>query len=225
VRTFLQTMKKIFFLLMCIIIIHVSCKKNDNVNNFIKSTVNTIDESYETLYFDDDHIKDKVEIKAKQNIELSNFVLSINLSSLNKTLEIPIINNSILYNNTESDYYISDPIIKNKIIELTIDYADQTTKPNISGDKKNLTEKIKFRYNSENKKVQITGYDLNYIKNKNRKYTKSFNFITGKYSASYLFGKEKRDASGWSSELQNIYTDDWNPDFLNKILFYGHEVE
>jgi hypothetical protein len=225
VRTFLQTMKKIFFLLMCIIIIHVSCKKNDNVNNFIKSTVNTIDESYETLYFDDDHIKDKVEIKAKQNIELSNFVLSINLSSLNKTLEIPIINNSILYNNTESDYYISDPIIKNKIIELTIDYADQTTKPNISGDKKNLTEKIKFRYNSENKKVQITGYDLNYIKNKNRKYTKSFNFITGKYSASYLFGKEKRDTSGWALELQNIYTDDWNRDFLNKILFYGNEAE
>ncbi|CAD0224497.1 protein of unknown function [Chryseobacterium sp. JV274] len=54
---------------------------------------------------------------------------------MNKTVEIPIINNSILYNNAESDYYLSDPIIKNKIIIIRVDYADQITKPNISGER------------------------------------------------------------------------------------------
>ncbi|WP_110009225.1 hypothetical protein [Chryseobacterium sp. 2VB] len=128
--------------------------------------MDTNETQYETPYFDDDHIKDKAIIKAKQNTELSSFILSIDLSSLNKTVEIPILNNSILYNNTEADYYLSDPIINNKIITIRVDYADQVTKPNISGEKKNVIEKMKFRFDNKNKKIQVIGYDLSYKKGK-----------------------------------------------------------
>lgn len=171
------------------IVSNISCKKN-NIDSII--TKSTIDTQYKTLYFDDDKIKDKVEVKATQKIELSSFVLSIYLSTLNKTIEIPFLNNSILYNNIEAAYYLSDPIIKDKVIELRIDYADQITKPNISGERKDLIEKIKFRFDTKNKKIQIIGYDLTYTKDKERNYTKSFNFLIGKYYSSCYFDDQKK---------------------------------
>ncbi|WP_160139943.1 hypothetical protein [Chryseobacterium sp. c4a] len=192
---------------------------------FAKSTIDTLYEQPKSLYFDDDNIKDTAKIQEKNSNELLNFILYIYLSSLNKTLEIPILNNSILYNNVEADYYLSDPIIKDKVIEIRIDYADRTTKPNISGEKKSLTENIKFRFNSKNKKIQIIGYDLSYIKDGKRNYKKSFNFITGKYYASCYLDREKKDTSGWAAELQNVYIDNWNSDFINKLLLYGNEIE
>jgi len=195
-----------------------NCKENN------AKAIDTIESQYETLYFDDDNIKDKAVIKAKQNTELSSFILSIYLSSLNKTVEIPIINNSILYNNTEADYYLSDPIIKNKIITIRVDYADQVTKPNISGERKNLTEKIKFRYDPKNKKIQVIGYDLNYTTAR-KKYSKTFNFITGKFYSSSSFDGKKEEASGWAAELQNIYIENWNSGFISKLLLHGNEIE
>lgn len=140
------------------LIFFFSCKENN-----VKA-IDTIETQYETPYLDDDNIKDKAQIKAKQSNELSSFVLSIYLSSLNKTVEIPILNNSFLYNNTEADYYLSDPIINNKVITIRVDYADQITKPNISGERKNMIEKIKFRFDTKNKKIQVIGYDLSYTK-------------------------------------------------------------
>lgn len=218
-------MKNIFFLLACIIFGNISCKKGNTENNFVQSSKDTLDSYYETLYFDDDNIKDKIEVKAKQNPEFSSsFILSTYLSSLNKTVEIPILNNSILYNNIEADYYLSDPIIKNKIITLRVDYADQITKPNISGEKKNVIEKMKFRFDPKNKKIQVIGYDLSYSKAK-KNYSKSFNFITGKFYCSSYFDGKKEETSGWAQELQNIYSENLNRDFLNKILLYGNEIE
>ncbi|WP_223600479.1 hypothetical protein [Chryseobacterium sp. GVT01B] len=146
--------------LLTLISFFFRCKENH------ARTIDIIKSQYRALYFDDDNIKDKAVIKAKQNTELSSFILYIYLSSLNKTVEIPILNNSILYNNTEADYYLSDPIIKNKIITIRVDYADQITKPNISGERKNLIEKIKFRFDTKNKKIQVIGYDLSYTKAK-----------------------------------------------------------
>lgn len=140
-------MKKIFLLLL--LSFFFSCKKNNT------KAIDVINTQNKTPYFDDDNIKDKAVIKVKQNTERSSFILSINLSSLNKTVEIPILNNSILYNNTEADYYLSDPIINNKIITIRVDYADQITKPNISGERKNLIEKIKFRFDTKNKKYKL----------------------------------------------------------------------
>ncbi|MFC3160733.1 hypothetical protein ACFOEQ_21780 [Chryseobacterium arachidis] len=166
-----------------------------------------------SLYFDDDNTQDEVKIQSKKSDDLSNFILSVQLSSLNKIIEIPVLNNSILYNNIKSDYFLNDPIDKDKTIELRIDYANQITKPNISGEKKDLIEKIKIRFNPKNKKIQVIGYDLSYSKENKNKYIKSFNFITGKYYSSCYFGNEKKDTSGWSSELQNIYTENWNRDF------------
>ncbi|MBB6329277.1 hypothetical protein HNP24_000227 [Chryseobacterium sediminis] len=217
-------MRTLVFLLVCIIVGNISCKKNSTEHNFEKHSQDTIESQYETPYFDDDNIKDKAVIKAKQNTELSSFILSIYLSSLNKTVEIPILNNSILYNNTEADYYLSDPIIKNKIITIRVDYADQITKPNISGERKNLIEKIKFRFDTKNKKIQVIGYDLSYTKAK-KNYSKSFNFITGKFYSTSSFNGKKEEASSWASELQNIYIENLNRDFFNKLLLHGNEIE
>ncbi|WP_336703328.1 hypothetical protein [Chryseobacterium indologenes] len=211
-------MMKPFLTLLPLISFFLSCKEN-NVR-----ALDTNESQYETPYFDDDNIKDKAVIKAKQNTELSSFILSIYLSSLNKTVEIPILNNSILYNNAEADYYLSDPIIKNKIITIQVDYADQITKPNISGERKNLIEKIKFRFDTKNKKIQVIGYDLSYTKAK-KNYSKSFNFITGKFYSTSSFDGKKEEASGWASELQNIYIENLNRDFFNKLLLYGNEIE
>lgn len=214
-----------FFLVVCILTINISCQKKNTINNSSKSNIDTLYEPPKSLYFDNDNIKDEVKIQSKQSNDFSSFILSVQLSSLNKTIEIPVLNNSILYNNIESDYFLSNPIDKDKIIELRVDYANQITKPNISGEKKNLIEKIKFRFNPKNKKIQVIGYDISYSKNNRNKYIKSFNFITGKYYSSCYFDNEKKDASGWSSELQNIYIENWNRNFLNKLILYGGEVE
>ncbi|MGG1923523.1 hypothetical protein [Chryseobacterium sp.] len=195
-----------------------SCKENN-----VKA-INTIESQYETPYFDDDNIKDKAVIKAKQNTERSSFILSIDLSSLNKTVEIPILNNSILYNNTEADYYLSDPIINNKIITIRVDYADQVTKPNISGEKKNVIEKMKFRFDPKNKKIQVIGHDLSYTKAQ-KNYSKSFNFSTGKFYSTLSFDGKKEESSGLAPELQNIYIENLNSDFFNKLSLYGNEIE
>ncbi|CAD0224715.1 hypothetical protein [Chryseobacterium sp. JV274] len=211
-------MMKPVLILLSLISFFLSCKEN-NVR-----AMDANESQYETPYFDDDHIKDKAVIKAKQNTELSSFILFIYLSSLNKTVEIPIINNSILYNNTEADYYLSDPIIKNKIITIRVDYADQVTKPNISGEKKNVIEKMKFRFDNKNKKIQVIGYDLSYTKAK-KIYSKSFNFITGKFYSTSSFDGKKEETSGWASELQNIYIENWNSGFISKLLLHGNEIE
>ncbi len=218
-------MKKIFFLIVSITVINISCqKRNVAANNLAKPSIDTLYNQHEKLYFDDDNIKDEAEIHAKPDNEILNYELSVYLSTLNKAIVIPVLNNSILYNNDYSIYYISDPIIRNKVIELQVDYADQITIPNNSGEKKNLIEKIKIRFNPENEKIQIIGYDITYIKNK-KSYTKSFNFITGKYYSSCYFNEKKKNTSGWALELQNIYTENWDNIFLNKISFYGNEVE
>lgn len=209
-------MKKIFLLLP--LSFFFSCKKNNT------KAIDVINTQNKTPYFDDDNIKDKAVIKSKQNTELSSFILSIFLSSLDKTVEIPILNNSVLYNNTEADYYLSDPIINNKIITIRVDYADQVTKPNISGEKKNVIEKMKFRFDNKNKKIQVIGYDLNYTKAK-KNYSKSFNFITGKFYSTSSFDGKKEETSGWASELQNIYIENFNHDFFNKLLLHGNEIE
>ncbi|WP_431608748.1 hypothetical protein [Chryseobacterium sp. 'Rf worker isolate 10'] len=209
-------MKKIFLLLP--LSFFFSCKENN------AKAIDSIDTQNKTLYFDDDNIKDKAVIKSKQNTELSSFILSIYLSSLNKTVEIPMLNNSVLYNNTEADYYLSDPIINNKIITIRVDYADQVTKPNISGEKKNVIEKMKFRFDNKNKKIQVIGYDLSYTKAK-KNYSKSFNFITGKFYSTSSFDGKKEETSGWTSELQNIYIENLNSDFFNKLLLHGNEIE
>ncbi|PQL93155.1 hypothetical protein C4S77_05715 [Apibacter adventoris] len=190
-----------------------------------ESTIDSLVEKPKLLYFDDDNIEDKAQIQEKNSTKFLNFILKIYLSSQSKTIEIPVLNNSILYNNIKTDYYVSDPIIKGKIIELSVDYANQVTKKNISGEKKNLIEKIKFRYDIYNKKIQVIGYDLSYTKDNNGTYTKSFNLITGKYYSTYYLGDNKKRTSGWTSELQNIYAEDWNQDLLNKILLYGNEME
>lgn len=217
-------MKKIFFLVVCVMVINISCQKKEiTMDNFTRSTIDTLREQPEVLYFDDDRIKDKAEVLAKPNNEVLNYELSFHLSTSNKAIEIPILNNRILYNNDYSAYYISEPVIKNKIMEIRVDYADQITVPNNSGEKKNLIEKIKF--NAKNKKIQIIGYDLSYTKEKKGNYVKSFNFITGKYYSSCSFNKEKKEASGWASELQDIYIENWNTNFLNKISLYGNEIE
>lgn len=217
-------MRNVVFLLVCIILGNISCKKNSIEHNFVKHSKDTIESQYESLYFDDDNIKDKAVIKAKQNTERSSFILSIDLSSLNKTVEIPILNNSILYNNTEADYYLSDPIINNKIITIRVDYADQVTKPNISGEKKNVIEKMKFRFDNKNKKIQVIGYDLSYTKAQ-KNYSKSFNFSTGKFYSTLSFDGKKEESSGWASELQNIYIENLNRDFFNKLSLHGNEIE
>lgn len=179
----------------------------------------------DTLYFDNDNIQDNAEILAKENPDFLNFVLSIHLSSLHKTVEIPVLNNSILYNNVRAAYYLSDPIIKNKVIELRIDYADHMTRKNMSGEKKGLTERFKIRFNPENKKIQIIGYDVRYSKEDKSKYIRSFNFITGKYYSSRDFNGKKKDISGLSSELQNVYVENWNDNFLHKLSIYGMDIK
>ncbi|WP_312391247.1 hypothetical protein [Chryseobacterium sp.] len=216
-------MKKIIILLVCIITPSISCKKS-TLNGSIKSSFVETSQS-ELLYFDNDNIPDKAEIKATNNNEYSGFSLLIYLSTLKKTIEIPVYNNSILYNNIYADYYLGEPIIKDKVIELRIDYADKMTVANVSGEKKDLSEKIKYRFNLANKKIQIIGYDLSYMKDQKGKYNKSFNFITGKYYSSKNFNGQESEASGWSSEIQNIFTENWNNNFINKLIIYGNDIE
>ncbi|WP_146105659.1 hypothetical protein [Apibacter adventoris] len=218
-------MKRILSLVIFALTINISCQKKEVIHNMTESTIDSLVEKPKLLYFDDDNIEDKAQIQEKNSTKFLNFVLKIYLSSQSKTIEIPVLNNSILYNNIKTDYYVSDPIIKGKIIELSVDYANQVTKKNISGEKKNLIEKIKFRYDIHNKKIQVIGYDLSYTKDNNGAYTKSFNLIAGKYYSTYYLGNNKKRTSGWTSELQNIYAEDWNQDLLNKILLYGNERE
>lgn len=107
-------MRKIFFLIVCVIIISISCQKKDIDGNFTKPTIDTLYEKPKVLYFDDDNIEDHVQIIAKPDKKILNYEISFHLSTLPTTIEMPILNNSILYNNNYSVYYISDLIIEKK---------------------------------------------------------------------------------------------------------------
>ena len=83
---------------------------------------------------------------------------------------------------------------------------------------------MKFRFDNKNKKIQVIGYDLSYKKGK-KNYSKSFNFITGKFYSTSSFDGKKEEASGWASKLQSIYIENLNSDFLNKLLLHGNEID
>lgn len=179
-----------------------------------------------TIYakFDGDSLVDDFNI-VKNEDEIVQSVLSIFLTSQKKEIKINLINNSILYNNKESAYYIFFTVTDKKICTVRIEYADQESIPNISGEKKNLIEKIKYRFDNQNHKIQVIGYELSYRKD-TKFITKSFNFITGKFLATRKSNGKTSTVNGWSAELENIYTQNWNYPFLReKIFWYGEEVE
>jgi hypothetical protein len=174
--------------------------------------------------FDDDTLVDDFNI-IKNEDEITQSVLSIFLTSQKKEIKINLINNSILYNNKESAYYTFFTVTDKKICAVRIEYADQESIPNISGEKKNLIEKIKYRFNTKNHKVQVIGYELSYQKG-SKFITKSFNFITGKYIATKKDNGKTSTVNGWSAELENIYAENWDFPFLrDKIYWYGEAVE
>ena len=146
---------------------------------------------------------------------------------MKKDVKINILNNSILYNNKESDYYQFMRVINDKICEVRVEYANQESVPNMYGERRNLVEKIKYRFIDKNNKIQIIGYDLSYQKD-TIFITKSFNFITGKYIAMRKEkGQKNVTANGWSAEFENnIYTEDWNLSFMQNTIFWTlNEIE
>lgn len=59
-------MRKMFFLVVCILTINISCQKKNTINNSSKSNIDTLYEPPKSLYFDNDNIKDEVKIQSKQ---------------------------------------------------------------------------------------------------------------------------------------------------------------
>lgn len=176
--------------------------------------------------FDNDNLEDKFMFE-KNDDEIIQSFLSISLSSLKKDVKINILNNSVLYNNNESAYYQFVRVTDDKICEVRVEYANQESVPNIYGERKNLIETIKYRFNDKNNKIQIIGYDLSYQKD-TIFITKSFNFITGKYIAVRKEkGQKNITANGWSAEFENnIYIEDWNLSFMqDKIFWTLSEIE
>ncbi len=173
--------------------------------------------------FDDDDIDEDFNI-IQNNDDIVQSVLSVSLSSEKKDVKINLLNNSVLYNNNESDYYTFFNVDKKKVCTVTIEYAEQETIPAISGEKKNLTEKIKYRFDKKNRKIQVIGYELSY--NKGVKFiTKSFNFITGKFIVTKKENGKTSNENGWAKELENIYVEDWTFPFLrDKIFWYGDGI-
>lgn len=174
--------------------------------------------------FDDDDIDDDFNI-IKNNEDIVQSVLSIFLSSEKEEVKINLLNNSILYNNKESDYYTFFNVNDKKVCTVTIEYADQETIPAISGERKNLAEKIKYRFDNQSRKIQVIGYELSYQKGK-KSITKSFNFITGKFIVTKKENGKTSNENGWAEELENIYVEDWTFPFVrDKIFWYGDSVE
>jgi len=172
--------------------------------------------------FDDDKLHDDFNILRNDDDIIQSF-LSVSLSSENKDVKINLLNNSVLYNNVESDYYTFFTVDEKKVCTVTIEYADQESIPNISGEKKDLTEKLKYRFDSKNRKIQVIGYELSYRKGA-KSIAKSFNLITGKFTV-----KKNGKASiedGWAKELENIDVENWTFPFVrDKIFWYGESVE
>lgn len=174
--------------------------------------------------FDDDDIDDDFNI-IKNNEDIVQSVLSIFLSSEKEEVKINLLNNSILYNNKESDYYTFFNVNDKKVCTVTIEYADQETIPAISGERKNLAEKIKYRFDNQSRKIQVIGYELSYQKGK-KSIIKSFNFITGKFIVTKKENGKTSNENGWAEELENIYVEDWTFSFVrDKIFWYGDSVE
>jgi len=174
--------------------------------------------------FDDDDIDEDFNI-IKNNDDIVQSVLSVSLSSEKKDVEINLLNNSVLYNNNESDYYTFFNVDNKKVCTVTIEYAEQETIPAISGEKKNLTEKIKYRFNNQNRKIQVIDYELSYQK-ASKFITKSFNFITGKFIVTRKENGKTSNENGWAEELENIYVEDWTFPFVrDKIFWYGDGAE
>jgi len=49
--------------------------------------------------------------------------------------------------------------------------------------------------------------------------------ILSRVNTIFHTSKEKKEISGWLSGLQDIYIENWNTNFLNKITLYGNEIE
>lgn len=176
--------------------------------------------------FDDDTVADDFKI-VKNEDEIVQSFLSANLSVAKSDIHINILNNSILYNRKAVDYWTFFKFINAKILEIRVEYPNQKSVSNMFGERKDLVEKIKYRFNDKNRRIQLIGYDLSYRKN-TIFITKSLNFITGKYIVSRKEkGKKDTTIDGWSAELKNnIYTEDWNLSFLrDKIFWVGNEIE
>lgn len=174
--------------------------------------------------FDDDDIDDDFNI-IKNNDDIVQSMLSVSLSSEKKDVKINLLNNSILYNNKESDYYTFFNVNDKKVCTVTIEYADQETIPAISGERKNLAEKIKYRFDNQSRKIQVIGYELSYQKGK-KSIIKSFNFITGKFIVTKKENGKTSNENGWAEELENIYVENWTFPFVrDKIFWYGDSVE
>ncbi|SHL20221.1 hypothetical protein [Flavobacterium chilense] len=200
-----------------------SYQKNDNTDEQIKEKDRAITRSL-SAKFDNDNLVDDFKIEKNED-EIVQNVLSIFLSSQKKEIKINLINNSILYNNKESIYYTLFTVTEKKICIVTLRYANQKSIPNISGEKKNLIEKIKYRFDNKNHKIRVIGYELSYQRN-TKFITKSFNFITGKYIAIQKDNGKNSTMSGWAAELENVYAENWDFPFLrDKIFWYGNEIE
>ncbi|KFF05760.1 hypothetical protein [Flavobacterium reichenbachii] len=200
-----------------------SSKKKDKTEEWTKEKDRELAGS---LYakFDNDSLDDDFKI-LKNEDEIVQSVLSIFLTSQKKEIKINLLNNSILYNKKESAYYTFFTVTDKKVCNVRIEYADQESIPNISGEKKNLVEKIKCRFNTKNQKTQVIGYELSYQKD-TKFITKSFNFLTGKYIAAKKDNGKTSTVNGWSAELENIYAENWDFPFLrDKIYWYGEAVE
>ena len=198
-------------------------QKKDNTEEWTKEKDREIAGS---LYakFDNDDLDDDFSI-VKNEDKLVQSVLTVFLSAQKKEPKFNLINNSILYDNTEAVYNTFFTVSEKKACTIRTEYAELESIQNISGEKKNLIEKIKLRFNNQKQKIQVIGYELSY--RKDAKYvTKSFNFITGKYIAASKFNNKTKTVDGWSAELQNIYAENWNFPFLrDKISWYGEAIE
>ena len=174
--------------------------------------------------FDDDDIDDDFNI-IKNNDDIAQSLLSVFLSSEKKKVKINLLNNSVLYNNQESYYYTFFTVDSKKVCTVTIEYAEQETVPAISGERKNLTEKIKYRFDNHNRKIQVIGYEVSYQKN-SKSIFKSFNFITGKFIVTKKENGKISNENGWAQDLENIDAEDWTFSFLrDKVFWYGDSVE
>lgn len=203
--------------------IEPSQQKQDKAEEWTKEQDEEIAGSL-SVKFDNDSLNDDFKILYNED-EIVQSVLSVFLSSQKKEIKINLLNNSVLYNNKESAYYTFFTVSEKKICTVRIEYADQESIQNISGEKKDLTEKIKFRFNDKNKKIQVIGYELSYQKD-TKFITKSFNLITGKYVVTQKNNGKTSSVEGWSAELENIYVENWDFPFVrDKIFWYGEEVE
>ncbi len=166
------------------------------------------------MLFDDD-LKSDAAVLIKHKTDFSKYKLLIYLSSFQKRIEIDLISKN------DFPIYPTELITKNNVLQFGY-FEDGTAA---------FGRFLTLRYEPNNKKIKVIGYDVTYRASPTEHIDKSYNLITGKYIVKRTYynanGTTKvEEFTGGNDHFRNkVFTNDLNITTLINLDDVGSKYE